>query len=570
MIRFPWPFHKKIDLETPGWLFFWGALVGLFSGGVTVLYRTAVNWGNRWMLEGEEIAFPLNALHFFFPAIGGLVVGLFLYKYLKRKPGHGIPSVIHAVQTNKIRIPWKMAVPSVASVIVLTTGGSAGPEGPAAEIGAVFGSNTGKRFGARNKTLRALVGAGVAGAIAAVFSAPIGGVFFALEVIFQNYELTLIAPVVISAVVASLLTQFGFGYGPAIEVPHFSAAFQDFPFFVGLGVVIGLMAALFIRWLEASSQMFESLPLPLWVKPAIGGVGVGILGIFVPEVIGEGYWVLNSELAGGVLISTMVIILLGKLAATGLTLGSGAPGGSFAPAIFIGGALGGVYGGFVEMLAPHWTENPASYALMGMAGMIAGTFNAPMTAIMITLRVTEGNYSVLLPLMTTVAVVHFVMSRWDNVSVYTQILKRHGQWFPSDYEKDPLLQLSVGDILVSPATRFAESMSVEHAMEEIIDSDETIFIVDDSEGRFKGILTLNDLRLTLADPVMGRLITLGDVLDESIPRVSTSTSLREAIHEFTTTKLEALPVFDSEGTFLGLVTRDGVLTAYRKAKKELG
>ncbi|MCA9416912.1 MAG: chloride channel protein [Candidatus Omnitrophica bacterium] len=175
----------KTDFQTPGWVLFWGALVGVFAGTATVLYRTAVIWGNN-LIWGEEGAnLEQSMVQLFFPAIGGLLVGLILYKFLRATPDHGVPSVIHAVQTNRIQVPWRVSVPSALSVIVLASGGSAGPEGPAAEIGAVFGSNTGRFFKASPKTLRTLVGCGVAAAISAVFSAPIAGVFFAVEVIFQ-------------------------------------------------------------------------------------------------------------------------------------------------------------------------------------------------------------------------------------------------------------------------------------------------------------------------------------------------------------------------------------------------
>jgi CIC family chloride channel protein len=568
---------ERPNLETPGWLFVWGGVVGLFTGAVTVLYRFLVNQGNQAIWGSEEIEGYESLLRLCLPAVGGLVVGLLLYKFLKSSPGHGVPSVIHAIQTNKIRIPPKMAIPSTASVVVLTTGGSAGPEGPAAEIGAVFGSNIGRLLGASQKTLRALVGAGVAGAIAAVFSAPIGGVFFALEILFQGFEMTLFAPVVMSAVVASMVTEvsaavgrdIGFLNEPAItNVPPFNVDLSEIPFYAGLGLLVGLLAAGFIRWLEFCATRFERLQVPVWLKPAIGGLGVGVLGYWVPEVTGEGYEFLQRELTGDILIASAAVILVGKILATGLTLGSGAPGGSFAPAIFIGGAFGGLYGGLLKLFSLGPTE-PASYALMGMAGMIAGTFNAPMTAIMLTLRITEGNYLVLLPLMTTVAVAHFMMGRWENVSVYTSILKRHGQWFPADYEKDPLLQLTVGDVLVPSRLRLSESLGLGRALERIGESEESVFTVESEAGEFQGLLTLNDLKAALADPLMGKLLTLGDVVDEDVSGVSPEMSLREAVHEFTTTRVEALPVFNADRYFLGLVTRDAVLTAYRKAKSRV-
>ena len=531
-----------------------------------MFYRLAVNWGNQLVWGGEEPNLEQSMIRLFFPAMGGLAVGLILYKFLKRTPSHGVPSIIHAVQTNRIRVPWKVGIPSALSVIVLASGGSAGPEGPAAEIGSVFGSNTGKLFKANPRTLRTLVGSGVAAAISAVFSAPIAGVFFAVEVIFQGFELTQVPPVIMAAVTASIIAQMDVGYGPAIAFTDFTFNVSDLPLYVGLAILTGLVAALFVKWLDFISRFFESLKIPRWLKPALGGLGVGALSLVAPQVVGEGYVFLERELEGEILLSGLLLMLIGKILATGFTLGSGAPGGSFAPAIFIGGALGGIYGKLLQSFAMSMTSF-TNFALMGMAGMIVGTFNAPITALMIILRVTEGEPEVFIPLMTTVAVVHFTMSRWENVSVYTQILKRQGKWYPPDYDKDPLLQIPVEDILVPAGIRFKESQRVEQVITSISSTDQTAFVVEDEKENFKGIITLHSLRAALADPMMGRLVTLSDVIEDSLPAISPTMSLRETVQEFESTSAEALPVFDEEDRFVGLVTRAGVISAYRIARK---
>lgn len=562
--------NKRPDFQTQGWVLFWGALIGIFAGTATVLYRYAVNSGIGWVWGREGPGLEQSIIRLFFPAIGGLVVGVLLYKILGRTSAHGVPSVIHAVQTNRIQVPWKMGIPSALSVIVLASGGSAGPEGPAAEIGAVFGSNTGRMFKANPKTLRTLVGSGVAAAISAVFSAPIAGVFFAIEVIFQGVELAQIPPLIMAAVTASIIAQIEVGYGPAIAFTDFSFELFEFPLYIGLGVLTGLGAAVFVKWLDTTSRFFGSLKVPVWLKPGIGGLAVGAISLVAPEVVGEGYLFLErfleGEPEGKILLSGLAIILAGKILATGLTLGSGAPGGCFAPAIFIGGALGGLYGMLIEAFATTSLTAFTNYALMGMAGMVVGTFNAPITAIMISLQVTQGNPEVLIPLMTTVAVVHLTMSRWENVSVYTQVLKRQGIWFPPDYDKDPLLQIPVNDILVHPKIRFEESAKVDEVIEKIGATDETVFVVEDDSGEFRGIISLHHLRSALSDPLMGRLVTLSDVIDSSLPSISPTMSLREAVHEFENTSAEALPVFGEGNDFLGLVTRAGVITAYRTAR----
>lgn len=220
----------------------------------------------------------------------------------------------------------------------------------------------------------------------------------------------------------------------------------------------------------------------------------------------------------------------------------------------------------MERILPDVVSNPSAYALIGMAGMIAGTFNAPMTAILVGLRVAEGGFEALLPLMTTVALALFIMSRWDHVSVYTLILRRHGKWFPSGYDRDPLLELTVAEVLVAKPKRLRDSLSVEEVLTEISGCEDAAFLVEGDHGEFRGIVSLNDLRLALSDPVMGLLINLSDVVDPQLPRLSPTTNLREAVHLFSASKAEALPVFDAKGILAGLVTRDHLLGAYRNAR----
>jgi len=553
------------NLETPGWMLVWGGLVGLFTGGVTVLYRLAVIAGNH-AIWGENLAgaWLSPMLRLVMPALGGLLAGVLLYRWRSYTPGHGIPLVIHSVQTNQIRFPWRMALPSFASVIVLTSGGSAGPEGPVAEIGSVFGSNVGRILNVSQRSLRTLVGSGVAAAIAAVFGAPIGGVFFAVEVIFQGFEVAQFAPVVLSAVVASLVSRAVFEHETVVALPAFTFNAVEFPAYILLGLLSGAIAGVYIFWMDRCSILFGKIKAPMWLKPALGGLGVGIIGLYLPRVIGEGYESMNQAFQGQILIHELFWMLAGKLVATGLTIGSGAPGGCFAPAIFIGGTLGGFYGALLEIIFPETITNPGAYALMGMAGMIAGSFNAPMTAILIGLRVSRESFDTLLPLMTTVALSTFVMSHWDHVSVYTRILRRHGRWFPFGYDRDPLLHISVADVVQKNPRSLPESMSAEEGLAHIRECDDPAFLVVDEQGLFRGVVSLEDLRLALADPMMGRLLNLSDVVNPALPHLTPKASLRDAVHLFSSTKAEALPVFEGGKELVGLVSRDAILSAYRR------
>ena len=551
-----------------------GAIVGLVVGGVAIVYREIVHLGNSLLLEHGPI--PLEGtwlVRLLFPAAGGLLVGFLLKRYYARPAAHGVPSVIRAVQRNRVLFPWNMLYPSAASVVILTSGGSAGPEGPVAEIGSVFGAKIGRLFHVHRRMYRTLVAAGVAAGISAIFDSPFGGVFFALEVILQEFELVSFAPVVIASVVASVVSAAAagqLGLDPAFTVRELHVSNGEIPFFALLGVVTGLLSIAFITFLNFAGRQFQRVPLPRWLHPALGGLMVGFIGLELGRVMGEGYFFINIALLGKYGWTMLLALLIGKFVATGITLGSGAPGGSFAPALFVGAMAGCLLGTGLEAVAPNYVGGPGSYGLVGMAGMIAGAFNAPMTAIMIIFRRAEGDYSILLPLMTTVAVSTAVMSHWGNVSLYTSILRKQGEWAPPGAARDPLYGLVVGDILTTSVATLPAHLSVARAMERISNLDETTFVVQDEAEQFLGLVSLSDLRLALADPMMGQLISLADVIDPDLPWLEPKSTISGAIRVFAGSRREALPVFEDSVShgFLGLVTRSTVIDAYRDSRIE--
>ncbi len=548
-----------------------GALVGVVVGAVTVVYRHLVHWGNNLFLEQGRFALEGSwYLRLFFPALGGLLIGLLLRGFYSRPHTYGIPSVIRAVQRNRVLFPWSMLYPSLSSVIILMSGGSAGPEGPIAEIGSVFGAKIGRFFHVHRRMYRTLVAAGVAAGISAIFSAPIGGVLFALEVILLEFELVSFAPVVIASVVASLFCQAAFGQEPAIRVQEFHINNWEIPYFVVLGLATGLLSLAYIRFLEFSAHQFRRIRLPAWLYPALGGLAVGAIGIGFHQVLGEGYRFINTALVGGIPATMLLALLLAKFLATGITLGSGAPGGSFAPALFLGTTGGCLLGNLFMRMSPAVVEGPGIYGLMGMAGMIAGAFNAPMTAIMILYRETRGDYHLLLPLMTTVAFSTAVMSRWGNISLYTSTLRKTGEWVPPGQERDPLYGLVVGDIVQTRVEVLPAHVTATQAIERMNELEASNFAVEDDDHHYIGLLHLDDLRLALADPVMGHLITLGDVVDPTLPWLEPSSTLSDAIRVFASSRREALPVFEDAPTrnFVGIVTRTAVIDAYRDSHIE--
>ncbi len=570
-------------------LLFMGALVGAITGVVTVIFRKAAFWG-------EEHFFPHHGYPVFWPGlheadpanpwlpaalkrvamplIGGAICGFVLYKLCQFKQGHSIPTILRSVAAGKNYFQSKMALPPALALVTLATGGSVGPEGPIAEIGSVTGSLIGRIARIPPKLIKTLIGSGVAAGIAAVFNAPIGGVFFAFEVILRNYEVASLTPILIAAVVASVISQAALGDKMAITFPDLNIGLAELPLFVALGLFCGLLSIAYIHGLGWTHDRFNRLKTPLWVKPAIGGLSIGVIGVFFPAVMGEGYdfirGVIDGSQAQGEILLLLVIMLL-KILGTGLTLGSGNPGGSFAPAVFIGVMGGAAFGTVLHRF--NWVADPAPYAVMGMAGLIAGALGAPITAIMITMRHGGANSpELLLPLMTTVALCLLVMQPRRNVTVYTLELLRLGIDLDRARRVDPLSLVGVRSVTrTSGWEDLPASMPVHQALERFRDGAWRWFVVRDEDEQFVGIVSLHEMRLAIAEEELAHLLLLSDISDAFQPRLQMDMNLNEALVGFNASDAEVLPVFESAGVgadFVGVISRQDALNAYYEFTEE--
>ncbi|RME27446.1 MAG: chloride channel protein, partial [Candidatus Zixiibacteriota bacterium] len=354
-------------------------------------------------------------LHFWLPLIpmvGGLLVGPIVYNYAAEARGHGVPEVMNAVaRLGGIIRPRVAVAKSIASAICIGSGGSAGREGPIVQIGAALGSTIGQMFRMSGDRVKVLVGCGAAAGIAAVFNAPIAGVLFSLEVILGDFAIKTFGPVILSSVFASVVTRSYFGDHPAFAVPAYSlASAWEIPLYMVMGVLIGGVAVSFTVSLDRLEDVFEKLKMPNWTKPGLGGLLLGILAIFYPQILADGYDTIRLTLFGNMTLFVMVILIFAKMLATGLTLGSGNSGGIFAPSLFMGAATGGAFGVIVNHLFPGATATPGAYALVGMAGMVAGATHAPITAMLIVFEMTS-DYRIILPLMVTVVLSTLVASK---------------------------------------------------------------------------------------------------------------------------------------------------------------
>ncbi len=567
-------FRIKLRVSETNYLLILSVIVGLAVGAIAIIFRILLS--NAYELffigAGDLLGLSKTITTPLLPALGGLIVGLIVYKFFYHKGAHGVPSVMKSVATRNMNLHPKMAVKSYSSILTIGFGGSAGPEGPIVEIGSIAAAWIGKIAGLSRNRFGVLLGCGSAAGIAAIFNAPIGGVLFALEIILRDFAIKTFSPVVISAVVAAVLSKAYFGDLPAFYVKRSIeiklASFSEIIFFVLLGVICALLSIAFIRLLYKTQDAFYRFKIKNYVKPIIGGLAVGMIGTFYPGILGEGYHGMTDILHGDVILSVLIMWAILKVIASSLTLGSGGTGGVFAPSLFIGAAAGGALGKALYQFAPNLVsfDAPILYALAGMAGLIAGTLNAPLTAIMMIFEITGGNYQVILPLMITVAVSSFMTKSLSKGSIYTLSLIKDGFDIETASLPNPLANVIVSSVMRKPKLYLDENESLPKILDYASTSEETFFPVKSHDSKFLGIISLNDLKSVLNMGEFGSLLIAKDIADAKPKTLNPDETLEEALNILSKNELEAIPVVDQENPnqLLGIIKRQDIFSIYKK------
>ncbi|MFQ6676660.1 MAG: chloride channel protein, partial [Fidelibacterota bacterium] len=391
-------------------------LIGFAGGFTAVGFRSLIDvfrslfWGTGSFVEVVRSA-PVY-MKWLIPALGGGIVAATVHRFAREARGHGVPEVMEAVATRNGFIRMRVVVvKSVVSALCIASGGSVGREGPIVQVGSAFGSAVGQILQVSRRRMRTFVGCGAAAGIAATFNAPIAGAIFASEIILGDFSIGSIGPIMISSVLATVVSRGIYGDYPAFVPPVYVLQNPVELIFYGLlGVVAGLAALVFIKMLYSSEDMFERLRIPVPARAVMGGVILGTLAIWAPEVLGVGYESVDHVLTGEFTLAFSGMLLAFKLVATSMTLGSGGSGGIFAPSLFIGAMLGSAMGDLLHTLFPHVTASSGAYALVGMAAVVAAATHAPITAILIIFEMTS-EYTVILPLMISSIVATFVKTR---------------------------------------------------------------------------------------------------------------------------------------------------------------
>ncbi len=563
-------------------------------GAISALMRELVHLSHEFLFEpagegrlfGETPggAFLKGALQVSLPAIGGLVVGFFIYRLLHLSGGHGVANVMKAIATGNVKLAPSMAIKSGSSVITITSGGSCGQEGPIIEIGSVVGSLFGQRMKVSREKTGTLIGCGAAAGIAGVFNAPIGGVFLALELLMRDFAVRSFGPVAVAAVVGSVTSQLLLPGQPifaAISTDMLTSisntSYTQVVMFSVLGLMCGLGGALLVYALFKAHDIFQTLNIPLWLKPAFGGLAVGVVGLAFPDILGEGYDFVKNQILhtsdpqyvlslSWKLAGFFLFIALLKIFATSMTLGSGGTGGSLAPAMVVGAMLGAGVGVVCNIISPEASPDISVFSMVGMAGTVTSSLHIRIAGMLIVYEVAGAHYQLMLPLMITVAVSSMTSLFLKQGSVYTLSLLRDG--FDVDEAiqraRDPLVQMKVKDIMQSEFTKLSPHADLAEVLETFSLSEDDAFVVVGEEEEMLGLISTKDLRGVLHLREVGVAIIAADAMDPNPSTLSPDSPVSDALEIFNTTDSLGIPVVSSKGgkrRSVGMVSRISVLNA---------
>lgn len=584
----------RLGFERDWYLYIVAAVIGLLMALVATLFIAPLRGMELWS-EARSGQVLLLWLVLLAPCIGGLVVGILRAIIHADDVGPGITTLMHAVLRGRSRISLRVGLQKwLGSTSTIVTGGSAGAEGPIITIGGVIGSNIARLLGTRSQNTATLLGCGSAAGIAAVFNAPIAGVFFVMEILLRDFSLKTFTPIVISAVVASAATQgilhdsaiFDVGDGFMGRDDFFSLA--QLPVYLLLGLLCGLGSILFIRMLGVTGSLFDRMPVSRIVRPAIGGILLGLLGLGwmlwigsgdVPGFYGNGYPVITQLIDPATYfqddayltltpIGDLALVVLGlfvlKLVGTCLTLGSGGAGGMFAPSLLMGAALGGGLGLLLEWMGwlPH--GNPAHVALVGMAAMLAGSTHAPLTAILIVYEMTQS-YQVIMPLMFAAVVSTIVARSFNRDSIYTSRLRKLGIHLGVMSDLTILRRMRVSDVALRDPVVVSENDPAQVLLDLSMSKGISDFIVVNDRGNYAGMVTADDLKSALVYRDAIPLLQVNELERSNLPTVTTDDCLDTVLEKFSRNDVEALPVFSAEDVehAVGLITRNRLMQVYQ-------
>jgi CIC family chloride channel protein len=552
------------------------AFIGLMAGGANILFRATVDLVHNNLFVGGSAFLGLEkgGLHLLLlpliPLSGMVLLIPLSLLFPGEINGYGFPKFLRQVNLEggivRLRtIPLKI----LSCALTIGSGGSAGVEGPIAQVGGAVGSQFGQFFRVSGSRMKVFIAAGCAGGVAAMFNAPIAGVFFAAEIVLLGtYEISSFAALVISSAMATVVSRAYYGASPAFPIPAYEMLnpLVEIPLYSLMGVIMGLVAVLHIQVFYIIRDRFAALTLHPQLKPLMGALALGILAIGFPQVMGDGYHYLEEVLEGRGVLWVMVALIFCKIAATALTLGSGGAGGVFAPALFIGAVTGGAFGSVAHSLLPQHTANPGAYAAVGIGAFLAAATHAPLTAIFLLFEMT-GNYLIIIPIMLSSIIGTVVAGRLNPDSIDTVDFSRDGIDLHEGREISVMKSIKVGRFISEDVDFISEQANVDQLLTIFsMAGDSFYFPVVDESGRMTGVVSLQDVKSILHDKELRLSARVGNICTRKVVVLTPEDNLHTAMALFDAKGLEEIPVVEAEDNrwVVGMLKRREAIAAYNK------
>jgi len=559
--RYParWALFKMDDRLL---MMFIGAIVGTCSGFAAAVLNHSLLFLLEWLSQWRQ-----HWWAFILPAIGAALSSLFLEKVVKEGAGHGVPEVIYSVSRYGGLIRLRSTFSRlISSCLTIGSGGSAGPEAPVVMSGSAIGSNIARFFSLNDRQRVTLVGCGAAGAISSIFNAPIAGIVFTVEVILGEWTALNIIPIAIAAVAGTEISRALQGNQIVFSHKVFTIDMGDILASIGVAVFTAAASILLTHGLRSMHKVSGKVRAPMWIRAAIGGSMVGIIGFFLPVVLGEGYHSVHTMIEGNFSpgLAFVALACFAKILATSMTLGWGGSGGIFAPCLVIGSLVGLTYHRTLVMLWPYadWV-NEGCFALLGMAGLISGMLQAPLTGIFLIVEIT-GGYAVILPLIIVSAISATLCHYIEPSSFYLKELVDRGHLLRPGTDARVLSDLNIKELLETDCVCVSQNMSLRDFVKIVETSRRNYFPVEnDATGEFVGMLHLDDIRPYLFNRMLYDAVLVGQIMNPHVETVLPDEDLTKVLRKMDSQRLFSMPVVVNN-RFVGMISKATLLDKYRK------
>jgi CIC family chloride channel protein len=568
---------KRLQLFLPGEntrMVFIAAFIGVMAGLGNIVFRTVTEFVHKQIFERGWELFRLGegGLHLLLlpllPMAGMVLLIPLSLLFPGQVNGYGFTQFLRKVNLEGGFIRFRTIVLKIlATSLTIGTGGSAGVEGPIAHVGGAIGSQVGRFFRVSGSLMKVYIAAGSAGAVAAIFNAPIAGVFFSAEIVLLGtYEFSSFAALVISSAMATVVSRGYYGELPAFPIPayHLVNPLLEIPLYGFMGILIGLVAVFHIRFFYYIRDFFDALKIHPQVKPVMGALCLGVIAIGFPQVMGNGYEYIGEILSGRGVFLLMLMLIFVKIIATAITIGSGGAGGVFAPALFIGAVVGGAFGAVVHHFLPGLTASPGAYAAVGIGAFLAAATHSPLTAIFLLFEMT-GNYLIIIPIMLASIIGTAVAGRLYRDSIDTVDFTREGIDIHEGRETAIMKSIRVGKAITEDVDFISESANINQLLQIFrIAKGSFYFPVVDDHGQLSGVISMQDVKNILHDKDLRLSNTVGDICTRDVITLTPDDNLYTAMTLFDVKGIEEIPVVESHNDrwVLGMLKRRDVLAAY--------